>query len=380
MEAVFLAGAVQALFFAIIVLNKKNKQPADNILGIWLTTLAFTLFCVFLIYRDGTFHNVGLIGIVIGLCASQPVWFYIYTRSLTNKSKSFRIIELVHFIPVIIVIFLFIPFFELDASQIQGIYSGTDSIPKLSLFGGVPVIALIYVYIILALFKIRTHKGNLKFIFSYEEEIDLRWLIRLSYSFIAIFLFSITMFGLFIITDSKNGMIYDYLVGLSYVLFVFVLGYFGYKQGKIFSYTRVVVEDSRNRKSSLANNSRQKIFAEENVKLATQLKNYTNDSKPWLNPELSLYDLASELDMTSHQLTSLLNDYLKTNFYDYINHHRVEEVKRRLQNNNNQFTILAIALECGFNSKASFNRAFKKMTGFTPSDYLRTKVSHQPHI
>ena len=371
MEAVFLAGAVQALFFAIIVLNKKDRQSADSILGIWLTTLSFTLFSIFLFYREGTYKYAGLLSIVIGMLASQPVWFYLYTCSLTDKSKSFKIRELVHFIPVIAVVVLFIPFNKFDAYQIEGIYNVTESIPKLTLYWGIPLIGLIYVYIILSLIRIRTHKRNLKYEFSYEEAIDLKWLLKLTYSFIVIFLFSLIMFGLFIITGSKNGLIYDYLAGLSYVGFVFALGYFGHKQGKIFSRTKVVLEDTAQMKSSLRNPSRLKASAEENAKLATQLNNYTNDYKPWLNPQMSLYDLASELNITSHQLTSLLNDYLKTNFYDYINHHRVEEVKRRLKSNNNRFTILAIALECGFNSKASFNRIFKQKTGSTPSEYMK---------
>jgi len=131
MEAVFLAGAVQALFFAIIVLNKKNKQIADNILGIWLTTLTITLFCTFLIYREGTLYNSVLLSIILGLMASQPVWFYLYTCSLSDKSTSFRIVQLLHFIPAIVVVLLFIPFFKLEGLQVEEIYNRTESLPKL---------------------------------------------------------------------------------------------------------------------------------------------------------------------------------------------------------------------------------------------------------
>jgi AraC-like DNA-binding protein len=371
MEAVFFAGAVQALFFAVIILNKKNKQTADNILSIWLITLAVTLFGSFLFFRQDSFSNSVIIVVSVGLLASQPVWFYLYTCSLTDKFRSFQIKELLHFIPAIVVVVLFIPFFKLDAQQIEGIYARTVALPRLTLFGGIPLFGLIYIYIIRSLIRIRIHKKKLKYLFSYEENIDLSWLLKLTYSFLIIIVFIVTISGLYIFTDTKNGWIYDYLGGVCYVGFVFALGYFGYKQGKIFSHSNLVLEVPSKMSVSIESGSGRKMAAEEYASMASQLSNYAIANKPWLKEKISLYDLAHELDLTSHQLSSLLNDYLETSFYDYINHHRVEEVKRRLKNNNNQFTFLAIALECGFNSKASFNRIFKQKTGLTPSEYIK---------
>ena len=371
MEAVFFAGAFQALFFALIILNKKNKQTADNILGIWLTMLAVTLFGSFLFYREVSFSNSVSLILIIGSMASQPVWFYLYTCSITEKSKSFQIRELLHFIPVIIVIVLFIPFYKLDAQQIDGIYNRTVTIPKLTLFGGIPLFGIIYIYIILSLIRIRIHKKKLKYIYSYEEEIDLNWLLKLTYSFLIIVVFTLITSGSYFLTDTKNFRIFDYLIGVCYVGFVFALGYFGHKQGKIFSHSNLVPEVPSKMSISIKSTSGRNMEVEEYATMATQLSNYAKANKPWLKEKITLYDLAHELDLTSHQLSSLLNDYLETSFYDYINHHRVEEVKRRLKNNNNQFTFLAIALECGFNSKASFNRIFKQKTGLTPSEYIK---------
>lgn len=371
MEAVFLAGAVQALFFAIIVLNKRNKHTADNILGIWLASLTLALLFTFLIYREGSYTNNVLLSALVGLLSSQPVWFYLYTCSLTEKPKTFKIKELLHFTPAIVSILFFIPLFKLDTIQIEGIYNRTEAIPKLTVYGGLPLLGLINIYILLSLIRIRKHKKELKYLFSFEKEVDLNWLIRLTYSFIVIILFGLLMFGLFSFTELYNGLVFDYLFGLSYVGFVFTLGYFGYKQGRIFSHTTIVLEGNTKIDHRINKVSRPINSAQENAKLATQLNTYIKDQKPWLNQKLSLYDLASELGMTSHQLSALLNDYLKTTFYDFINHFRVEEAKKRLKSNNNRLTILAIALESGFNSKASFNRVFKIKTGSTPSEYLK---------
>ncbi len=156
------------------------------------------------------------------------------------------------------------------------------------------------------------------------------------------------------------------------MIFVFVLGYFGFKQGKIFGQTKIYIKEEKEKNHKIKKTKNTDSYQDENIRLATQLNKYVENQKPWLNPKLSLYDLASELNTTNQQLSTLLRGYLNTNFYDFINHYRVEEVKKRLKDSSNQYTILAIALECGFNSKASFNRIFKQKTGVTTSEFMKS--------
>ena len=111
-----------------------------------------------------------------------------------------------------------------------------------------------------------------------------------------------------------------------------------------------------------------------------QIKNHQNKllqileiEKPWLNADLKIADLAKLLDIPSHQLSQILNEGMKTNFFDLMNQYRIEEVKRRLLHPvYSHYSILAIALDCGFNNKTTFNRVFKKMTGMTPSGFVNS--------
>lgn len=97
------------------------------------------------------------------------------------------------------------------------------------------------------------------------------------------------------------------------------------------------------------------------------------EDRLYLNESLSLRDLSSRLGIDQNLLSYILNTHLKKNFYEYINEYRIEELKDKLnQPKYKNFTMLAIALECGFNSKTSFNRIFKQMTGITPSQYKKT--------
>ncbi len=86
---------------------------------------------------------------------------------------------------------------------------------------------------------------------------------------------------------------------------------------------------------------------------------------------LSLNGLAKKLDMSPNYLSQIINEKEGKNFYDFINSFRVEEFKRLIANpKNKHYTLLALAYDCGFNSKSSFNRSFKKHSGITPSQYL----------
>lgn len=99
---------------------------------------------------------------------------------------------------------------------------------------------------------------------------------------------------------------------------------------------------------------------------------YLKGKKPYLNPDYSLQMMAEDLNISRHKLSEAINNGQKKNIYKLINEFRVEEVKEMLVNPAfNHFTVLGIGLECGFNSKTSFNRIFKEETGLTPTEYKR---------
>ena len=110
--------------------------------------------------------------------------------------------------------------------------------------------------------------------------------------------------------------------------------------------------------------------------LATRIIDYLENEKPFTNPEYNLQSMMQDLDLSQQHLSQTINEQLGKNFYQLINKYRVSEFKRLLrQPEAGQFTILSIAYAAGFNSKSSFNRVFKEITGRTPSQYQRESVS-----
>jgi AraC-like DNA-binding protein len=100
-------------------------------------------------------------------------------------------------------------------------------------------------------------------------------------------------------------------------------------------------------------------------------------NKPYLEPELSLTDLAKQLKTNPTILSKLINEGFGQNFNDFINEHRIRELMGKMQmgEHRNQ-TLLGLALDCGFNSKATFNRSFKKLTSMSPKEWMAQNVSN----
>ncbi|MEX0662500.1 MAG: helix-turn-helix domain-containing protein [Balneolaceae bacterium] len=217
------------------------------------------------------------------------------------------------------------------------------------------------------------HKDLTSQNFAYSESIDLNWL--------KIFIWGIGM--TFIIATSvilledglgvNFGFNTDLIFYMLIISFIIFLGYSGIRHRNIFSdYTgskiRIVGP------KPVGEYERSGLKDEDASQFHHSLLELMKTDKPYLEPKLSLSALADELDLTVNHLSQVINQYEEKNFFDFINSYRVEEFKKRaLDPVNSNFSILAIALDSGFNSKSSFNQVFKKFSGKTPSQFMEEK-------
>lgn len=124
-----------------------------------------------------------------------------------------------------------------------------------------------------------------------------------------------------------------------------------------------------------------KVSPEECKRLYRLLEQEMKRSKPYRNPNLKVADLAVAIGTTSHALSYLFNQYLEKNYYDYINEYRVGEFKSLiLKEEYARYTLTALAELCGFSSRASFFRTFKKLTGITPNEYIKQVSGEHPPV
>jgi AraC-like DNA-binding protein len=178
-----------------------------------------------------------------------------------------------------------------------------------------------------------------------------------------------------VISEKKVGM--DSLIYMAASVLIYSIGYLSLRQPQILNQG---VQESEKRRSNptkiktgeTARYQKSGLSEEEAQKYLKQLLQKMETDKPYLNSELTLKDLANNLSMSMHNLSEILNTRLNQNFYDFINHYRVEEVKRRLADGESKtYSLIAIAFDSGFKSKSTFNTIFKKQTGTTPSQFRK---------
>lgn len=110
------------------------------------------------------------------------------------------------------------------------------------------------------------------------------------------------------------------------------------------------------------------------------LKNRVKENRYYEDPELSLSTLAGRLGLNAHELSRIINTALQKSFNDFINEYRVQAVIRKMQDPAfNHITLLGIAFESGFNSKTTFNRIFKQITGTSPAEYKNQLKKERPY-
>ena len=118
---------------------------------------------------------------------------------------------------------------------------------------------------------------------------------------------------------------------------------------------------------------KQEVINQQEIKIwKEKILQLIQEEKIYKNPKLTLFDVAKLLNTNTKTVSNSINSGFEMNFNDFINKYRIEAVKEKLKNGEHQkSTLLGIAFDCGFNSKATFNRAFKKNTSLSPKDYLK---------
>jgi AraC-like DNA-binding protein len=111
---------------------------------------------------------------------------------------------------------------------------------------------------------------------------------------------------------------------------------------------------------------------EDKEKIKKSILRYFEKKEVYLNPDLNMDLLSKALKIPKYQLTEVLNTSIGKNFFQFVNAYRVEEVKKMLVDPKNLYSIEAIGYECGFSSKSSFYKEFKRITGMTPAEYKKS--------
>lgn len=352
--------------FLILLLSlKKSKTVSDRILIVWFF---LGLIHQTLIYMNeaGTYFTrfPFLIGTNIPLPLIHGSFLYLYVSSLTDDAFKIKINHLLHFLPALILYIFLIKFFVLPAQQ--KLYIITHKGIGFELSVTIKFIAIILsgaIYVVLSFIKIQKHQKKIKAFFSNTEKINLQWLKLITLGIGAIWV--VVLIG----NESLTSLVIS--------LFVSVTGIFGIRQLPIFSNPELVkashpIQENQTGEKQLKYEKSILSDAKKEM-LKNLLKQKIEVDKLFLDPDLTLDTLASSINIHPNYLSQYINEVLGYTFYDYVNMKRIEEFKRKIiQDENKNLNFLGIAFDCGFNSKSTFNRNFKRITGQTPSEYANS--------
>lgn len=355
MEMVFVGGIGVAVLIEFLLISKNNKSDSEKILTAWMFLILLHLF-LFYIHFTGDIQKVPfLLGVGQAFPLLQGVFLFYYVSFVTNQLPNKRAFLLLHLLPAFLLYLVMIPFFLSSNEQKLEVY--TNRMAGYELFNTLAVWAIWIsglTYVIWSEVLLRRHRKNIENQFSNLEKVNLRWLQILTYGMGGIW-FLIIFFG---------G---DTLIFSGVVIFVFLIGFFGVRQANIFSYG----PPEQNEAEQKEKYQKSGLTEEASEKLHQELKQLITEKALYKRSDLSITDLSSQLGVHPNHLSQIINQKEEKNFYDFVNTYRIEEFKRLIAMPRNQhLTLLSLAFDCGFNSKSSFNRYFKKATGQTPSQYF----------
>ena len=366
LDAFLHINIAQTLFAAIlIVVTKRPLNITDKLLSTWLIFVmcSFIMKLINIDFQDQfEFDMIGR-GAIITL--SFPSFLYLYVKYLISGVDKFKPFDLVHFLP-----FVFISFYVLSLSYYNPNFSNllysNGHIGLLLIVFGVISIAIFTLYGYYTIRLLNKYRKTVDNLYSFHNtNISLKWvwtlvLIFYSYYFLAII---INGFNKFFEIDFRMSNI---LIPV-YTFFIYTISFRGYVQPKLLA-QKEETEDNKPTES-YQKSGLKKSDANKYAKMITKLM---QEEKLFLNPEVNLNEISRHIGIPQHHITQVLNEQLNKNLYTFVNEFRVNEVIRLFNiDKYNNWSIIAIAFETGFNSKSSFNTFFKKFTGKTPSEYRK---------
>lgn len=369
MEHLTYPGLGIILVLMVFILVKKKKIPSDW----WLFAVLFAIGVKFIGFILPYNYSIWT------YCLQSLTEFYffplllIYGLVLISPNQKFKPIWLWSFsLAVVFTLFLIYD---------MGIAKRTTTVGEIQeIYESAPLNYLLfyiahYVYQIVVLIwflnKLKDYNTSLKGNFSNIDNLNMNWLRNFTRAYLFTICLAMTITLLKHIKQPSYVGLLSYLFYLSLTIALFYVCFHGIRQYAIADFK--AAEDHNSDIQKATEKYRSSSMTEEKINaLYGQITKLFEDEKWFLEPQLRIDDLAKELQVTTHQISQTINSKANKTFYDFVNHYRVDYLKEELTKpKNKQYTILALGLESGFNSKSSLNRIFKESTGFTPLQYQR---------
>ncbi|CAH0336179.1 hypothetical protein FVB9288_01854 [Flavobacterium sp. CECT 9288] len=361
-----------SLFLAIFLLSVKTKQKTSNALfATFLIITAIDLSGPLLSLIVQNLSNLGMLRNTLAFL--QIPIFYLYVLSVCYSDFKLKPKYLLHLLPFLLANVILLPrFYFVNVASKINLLQNRQSVLELQ-FNHILFHTQIVVYLIAVFMLLRKTKKIYLENYAGANIKSYKWL----------FQFTIALTILYLIALVKNIFKfsqYEYIsewVNSGLLIFqLFITCWYLLKalnnpslfrniDSKLKLVADIILEDKV--EEPLAENEKKQD------ETLSKLQQFMMAEKPYLNPSLTIQDISNTIQIPTRELSILINHHLNQHFYDFVNSYRIEQAMEILKDTTkSKVTILEILYQVGFNSKSSFNTAFKKHTGYTPTDYRKT--------
>ncbi|WP_298540118.1 AraC family transcriptional regulator [uncultured Aquimarina sp.] len=358
-----------ALLLAVFLFTVKTKNKISNrLMGVY--------FIIFAVHISVFFYAKYIeLPLVIDMLRDQIMFLsspllFLYVLSSVYSDFKLQPKHLLHLIPFVIEILIYVPNFYAVSEEERRIFTDNfHSNPEVkfsTLYGSIVSI----VYLVLIFQTLKKYKLLLLESYSDSNKFNYKWLYQLTLLLSFIFIFS----------TSKQ--IYKYVGNdievlnmLRILLTLLLLGFLSWIVLKSMYYPELFRSiDTKHLlvRNLIETSSIKQDPADKFVEQIEKLQNYMETEEPYLDSSLTIHKLANQMNLPFRDMSILINHHIGKHFFDFINEYRIKKAITLLENPlNKKLTILEILYDVGFNSKSPFNTAFKKHTGYTPSQYRK---------
>lgn len=374
---------LQGLIFAVLLLTRyyRKRNISDLFLGLILLLTCYSQTCYtvgFMGWYD-EFRTTKINYFLIDIGVALAPLIYLYIKSITSSNFKFNKSYWWHFSLAIAVVLYHFGIYIYDALQ-PGFSDTQNGILKIELdeayvqaIMGYIETPFILIYLAFTFQLFYSYRKKIIQYFSNTYKLELNWIFSFLVLFSILFLYA-TIQDIIGSRFIDLGYVQRWWLNLFMAIVTLYIGIKGYftdttRLNKLdFTFTPKTIGIPEE-----TNNFEDKSISDSDIEA---VKNLMNIEKAYLNPELNLSDLAKLANMSRSQLSEVINTGFNKNFNDFVNTYRVEAFKAMLkENKHEQLSLLGIAQNCGFNSKATFNRVFKKLTNHSPTEYLNQMIS-----
>ena len=362
---VFAIAAAQALFTAVVLLrwrrgSKKGNQLLAAILTLFgLTLIEYVMFWTGYMYQ---YPMVSDISVHFPFLFGPLLWFYIqhiYRNDLPFKKA------LLHILPFFAGIVCWLPWYLLPVSEKMAIQGGAGQFPlsrmTIAVFTWGRILhLLVYNFLIFRFIYRQPRVGQ-----TWKWSV---WLGVFFSGFTAAYTsyYVLSQFAFFNLT-------WDYHISATMTAFIYLIATAGYTQEAVFE------GFDWKESASFLKYKNSGLTPEASRSLLEKLQQLMTDAAIYRQPELSLEQLSNLLNASKHHVSQVINEHTGMSFFEYINQLRISKAREMLESTNKQqMNVIEIAYAVGFNNKVSFNTAFKKITGLTPTVYRKNHHRSDP--